>query len=492
MALYAIAPPAPHAARRGEPSPVSQATVPLARVKQIVAAIVLAFSAMLIFLAIDGLALPMRLTLAVFVAAITAWTILDLPDTPVALAGAAVLAAVGAIDEDVLYRSLGNDIVWLMLAAFVVAGVLRQVGVVEQVIARLLARLNTVQSLFWTLTLLIFATAFVIPSTSARAAMLAPVYLGLSAAIGNGRVNRALALLFPSVILLSAGASLIGAGAHLVAADMMKKTGGESPDFLGWLALAGPFSLLCSLIACAALLRLFLSPEERSMALAHPAAEASPTRMTRRQWTVLAIAAAMVLLFATQQLHGIGMALIGIATALLLTTERISGLSLKAALKGVEWNLLLFLAGTLVIGEALLETGTAAVLAERVVGLAGKGIAAWPALVIAFAAIAATLSHLVITSRTARATVLIPALALPLAALGADPVALVMVVTLASGFCQTLMVSAKPVALFGGMDPPAFGQADLFRLAAILIVPFVGLLVVFATLIWPLQGVPLR
>jgi len=87
---------------------------------------------------------------------------------------------------------------------------------------------------------------------------------------------------------------------------------------------------------------------------------------------------------------------------------------------------------------------------------------------------------------------LMAVLALPLAALGADPVALVMVVTLASGFCQTLMVSAKPVALFGGMDPPAFGQADLFRLAAILIVPFVGLLVVFATLIWPLQGVPLR
>ena len=62
-----------------------------------------------------------------------------------------------------------------------------------------------------------------------------------------------------------------------------------------------------------------------------------------------------------------------------------------------------------------------------------------------FAAIAATLSHLIITSRTARATVLIPALALPLAALGADPVALVMVVTLASGFCQTLMVSAKRI-----------------------------------------------
>ncbi|MDX3974554.1 SLC13 family permease [Shinella sp.] len=466
--------------------------MPLARVKQIVAAIVLAFSAMLIFLAIDGLTLNMRLTLAVFVATIAAWTILDLPDTPVALAGAALLPVTGAIDEDVLYRSLGNDIVWLMLAAFVVAGVLRQVGVIEQVIRRLLARLDTVQGLFWTLTLLIFATAFIIPSTSARAAMLAPVYLGLAAAIGNARVSRALALLFPSVILLSAGASLIGAGAHLVAAGMMERLRGQSPDFLGWIALAGPFSLLCSLFACAVLLRFFLTGEERAMTIAERSADEAPTPLTRQQWSVLAVTAAMIVLFAAQPLHGIGMPLIGIAAALLLANERVSGLQLKAALKGVEWNLLLFLAGTLVIGEALLQTGTAQVLAERVVGLAGKGIAAWPVLVIGFAAIVATLSHLVITSRTARATVLIPALALPLAALGVDPLNLVMVVTLASGFCQTLMVSAKPVALFGAMDPPPFGQADLFRLAGLLVVPFVALLIIFATFIWPLQGMPLR
>lgn len=492
MALYAIAPMEPHANRRGEPPTAPERTVPLARVKQIIAAIILAFSAVLIFLAIDGLTMNMRLTLAVFVATITAWTILDLPDTPVALTGAAILPVVGAIDENVLYRSLGNDIVWLMLAAFVVAGVLRQVGVIEQIIRRLLARLTTVQGLFWTLTLLIFATAFIIPSTSARAAVLAPVYLGLSAAIGNARVSRALALLFPSVILLSAGASLIGAGAHLVATGMMERLRGQSPDFLGWIALAGPFSLLCSLLACAVLLRLFLTREERSMMIMDRSTGETPTTLTRQQWAVLSVTGAMILLFAAQPMHGIGMPLIGVAAALLLANERVSGLPLKTALKSVEWNLLLFLAGTLVIGEALTETGTAKVLAERMVGLAGSSIAAWPVLIVALAAIAATLSHLVITSRTARATVLIPALALPLAALGVDPLNLVMVVTLASGFCQTLMVSAKPVALFGAMDPPPFGQGDLLRLAGFLIVPFAVLLIVFATLIWPLQGLPLH
>ncbi len=144
-----------------------------------------------------------------------------------------------------------------------------------------------------------------------------PVYLGLSAAIGNARVSRTLGLLFPTVILLSARASLIGAGAHLVAAGFLSRLTGHQPDFIEWLVLAGPFLLATCLIACAILLHVFLTKEER------------------------------------------GMALVGMAAALAICMPDLSGVTLKAALKTVEWNLLLFMAGTLVIGEALIETGAA-------------------------------------------------------------------------------------------------------------------------------------
>lgn len=471
-----------------------QTTLPIEQVKRIVAGLVLAFSAILLFGAIDGLTMPMRLTIAVFVATIVAWTILDLPETPVALTGAVALSAVGAISEEAVYRSLGNDTIWLMLSAFIIAGVLRSSGVIEQVIAVLLSRLTSVSALFWALNFLIFMTAFVIPSTSARAAILMPVFLGLSAAVGNRAVTKALALLFPTIILLSAGASLTGAGAHLVAVDFIGRTDKTAPDFLDWMALAAPFSLLSCSIACMLILRYFLSGDERRMAIgtADLPNSATLTSLSIQQKAILAVVATTVLLFATTSLHGIGMPLVGIAAALVITTEKVSGLSLKAALKSVEWNLLLFLAGTLVIGEALIETGTANLLADRLVGLIGNRLAGWPMLVIASAVLIATFSHLVITSRTARATVLIPAFALPLAALDVNPANLTMVVTLASGFCQTLMVSAKPVTLFGSMTPPAFGQVDLVRLALMLIVPFVLLLVFFSTFVWPLQGISLR
>ncbi|WP_249740963.1 SLC13 family permease [Agrobacterium rubi] len=448
----------------------------------------LTFSAILIFLAADGLTMPMRIALFVFVVTVTAWTVLELPDAPVAIAGAAALPVLGALEEEALYRSLGNEIIWLMLAAFIVAAVLRHVGLVEQILDRVLGRFKSVAGLFWGLTLLIFATAFLIPSTSARAAMLAPIYISLSSAIDDKRINRALALLFPSIILLSAGASLIGAGAHLVAADMIKRTGGVEFGFIDWLMLAGPFSLLCCLLACAVLLRVFLTAEERTSSVSSRLKNIAPETMTSRHWIVLGITVTMIVLFMTEPLHGVGIAIVAIAASLLLSIKSLSGLSLKAALKDVEWNLMLFLAGTLVIGEALLSTGTAEELAGRIVTLIGKDRS--PLMIIAFATLVATLSHLVINSRTARATVLIPAIAIPLSALGANPVMLILVVTLASGFCQTLMISAKPVALFGATNPPAFDQTDLMKLAAWLMLPFMLLIIAFAWLIWPLQGLP--
>lgn len=467
-----------------------EAVVSLKHLKQVVAALLIGFAAVLIFLAIDGLTMSMRVTLFIFFSAITAWTVLELPETPVALAGAVALAVVGAIPEDLVYRSLGNDIIWLLLSAFVIAGVLRHVGLIEQVTDRLMPRMRSIRSMFWMLTLLTFATAFVIPSTSARAAILMPVYLGLSPAIGNARISRALGLLFPTVILLSAGASLIGAGAHLVAAGFLSRLTGSQPDFIGWLVLAGPFSLVTCLIACAILLHVFLTKEERDMAPSSNAAPARHAAFSREQIAVATVVFVTVLMFSTQSLHGIGMALVGVVAALVLCMPNLCGMTLKAALKTVEWNLLLFMAGTLVIGEALIETGTAQMLADRLVSVFRQSMITTPIVIISFAVIIATFSHLVITSRTARATVLIPAFALPLSALGVDPAVLVMVVTLASGFCQMTMVSAKPVVLFGGLEPAAFTQADLRKLGYILVPPFVFLLIAVATVLWPLQGMP--
>ncbi|WP_170990197.1 SLC13 family permease [Aquamicrobium sp. LC103] len=438
---------------------------------------------------LDGLSIEGRLSLSVFAGALVAWVVLELPDMPVALAGALALVVSGAVQEEAFFATLGNEIVWLLIAAFVMASVLRTTGIAERLATTVLARCGTVSGLFWSATIVIALTAFVIPSTSARAAILMPVFLGLSGAIDRPGVTRGLALLFPSVILLSACASLTGAGAHLIAADFMKRIGGTEIGFAHWALLGTPFALVTSFLACGLILLLFLSAEDRRAALG--TLPARPPSSSGNGAAVLAIVGAAVLLWATSALHGQNMAVVALTAAMLAASKPVSGISLKEALKGVEWNLLLFLAATLLIGEALLTSGAANHLAGLALSALDGRLAPAPWAVAAIAALISSLAHILITSRTARASVLIPAIGLPLAAFGTDPSTLIFIVTVGSGFCQTLMVSAKPVVLFGSGETPTFSQADLLRLAAFLLPLFIAALVLFSLFVWPHLGLPL-
>lgn len=428
-----------------------------------------------------------RGTLLVFGFAIIAWTVLRLPDTPVAIAAALALVLTSIAPQQALFETLGNSLIWLLIAAFVMASALRRSGVAERLALAAVRRAGTARALFHALCFVICATAFVVPSTSGRAALLLPVFLALAGVLDSARMKRALALLFPTVVLLSAGASLIGAGAHVVAADFMQQSTGVRVDFLDWLVLGAPFALITSLAATEIILCAFLTSAERSQRLDLQALPPSSGDLGAQR-SVLAIVLATVAGWMTTAWHGHDVATIALLGALAVTASPLTGLSLKQTLKDVEWNLLMFLAATLLLGETLVSSGAASLL----IGARLDAVLGWDAearvAVVVFACVVALLSHLLIVSRTARATVLIPTLALPLAGAGLDPAALVFLVTMASGFCQTLAVSAKPVTLFAQLDAAYFTDRDLLRLALLLLPMMLAALLAFALYVWPAFG----
>jgi solute carrier family 13 (sodium-dependent dicarboxylate transporter), member 2/3/5 len=437
-------------------------------------------------LALDHWSFAARTTLFVFGLAITAWTALKMPDTPVALAAALALIAAGAAPPEALYDTLGHSLIWLLIAAFVMAAVLRKSGVAERVAFAALRRAGSVRSLFYGVTGVVFITAFVVPSTSGRAALLLPVFLTIAELVKSERVVRALALLLPTSILLSASASLLGAGAHLVAAEFMSDLGGSPVDFLDWLLWGAPFALVTTLAATEIILRAFLRSDERAQRLdLQPLQNASPPQHKEKLVAFLMLAS--VVGWMTAGWHGVDIGMVAIAGALLMTMPAVSGVALKDALKSVEWNLLLFLAATLMLGETLISSGAA----KAVIGVIAAPEAIHIGWLVALATVVALLSHILITSRTARATVLIPTLALPLTSAGLDAAALIFLITAASGFCQTFSVSAKPVALFARLESAPFSDRDLLRLAAMLLPMMFAASLAFAFLIWPCLGLSL-
>lgn len=423
--------------------------------------------------------------------ALLGWTLLALDDLVVALLAVLATVLLGLAPPEALYRSLGHELIWLLLGAGVLAVVLADSGLVERWTWRALSGVRSVQALLYRLTAVIAATAFVLPSTTVRATLLLPVFLVLVRRIGEPRLALALALLFPSVILLSTSASLLGAGAHLVAIDQLRHLGLEPPHFLAWIALAAPFAWGSCLLAAWLIGRFFLAPGQGRCAPPDlPPLPAGPLDARRR--AVATVAALTVAGWMSVPWHGIDAAMVGLAGAVLAASPPLTGSAgLRRILPHLEWGLLLFLACSLLLGEVLLSSGAAAAFAQAALQ-ALPGAARQPAGAVALAAAITLLSHLVLHSRSARVVVLLPTLALPLAAGGGiDPTVLVMVVVLGSGYCQTTVHSAKPLLQFARSGEVACSAADLLRLALGLLPPLALALVALPLWLWPLQGWPL-
>lgn len=288
--------------------------------------------------------------LIAFGTALIGWTVLGLDDVSVALAACLGLVAGGVLPAEALFQSLGHDLIWLLLGAFVLAAVIARSGLAERLTLALVAGARRTDSLFHRLNLAIGATAFIIPSTSARAALLLPVFLVLARAARSPRQIKALALLFPTSILLTAGASLLGAGAHLVAVQFIEREAGLSLGFIDWAVLALPLALVASVAATSLILALFLDrPARHSVPSLPPPATG---RMDRQQGAVLAITAATVGLWFLGPGLGLDPALVALGGALAATRPALTGQGLPAILKQVEWGLLVFLAATLVLARS--------------------------------------------------------------------------------------------------------------------------------------------
>lgn len=439
---------------------------------------------LLIWFVPDSLSTEGRLALIVLCLAITGWTMSGIGDTAVSLAAAIALALTGVITTKELFSSLGHELIWLIMAAFIMAAVLKASGLTERALVGAAKGIGTVGQLFYVMTGLIAATAFVIPSTSGRAALMLPVFLSLAAVLRSPVVVRALALLFPTIILLSACGSLIGAGAHLVAVDIIERSTGERIDYLGWLALNLPFALASSFAATWIILRLYLTPAIASRRVDLSSIPAK--RLTRQQALIALTILATVALWITGPLHGLSIALVALAGTFVMLQVAGSLMKTKDAFKSVEVELIVFLATTFVIADALAGTGADKWMAGVLLGSLPSAFTQSLATVIVIVAVVSLLAHLVITSRTARASVLIPAFTLPLAALGHDPKLLIILTAVGTGFCQTMTTSAKPVAIFSRADVPTYSSRDLMRLSLALLPMMLALLLVFAFVVWPL------
>jgi sodium-dependent dicarboxylate transporter 2/3/5 len=452
------------------------------------AAVVAAILFLVIEFGLADIAPQARRALQIFALAIVCWTMTPLDDVFVALFAAVLMAlfVVGSPDE--LFAALGDNLVWLLVASFVFAAAFKASGLADTILRKVAALAGSVRGLFHALASVMLASAFMIPSTSGRAALMIPIFATIAPTLGSGRMRVAFALLFPTVILLSAIGSLVGAGAHIAAVELLNQMRGRTISFAEWTFYCLPLALVSVFAAVETILRLFMTADEARMRIAPIADDKAQVPVLTQP--VLWIAVAVLAGWLTKPLHGLDETLVAIIGALAITAPGIGPVKFRDALKEVEWGLLVFLATTVFLAKALVSSKLASQLLDGPLEVLTRANIS-PALFVVVVAVAGALLHLIVHSRTARVAVLVPPLLLLGPRLGLDPVAITLVAVAATGYCQTLMVSAKPVILFGKIEGETYRQADLLRLGAILLPLQIVLVTIFAVFIWPMLGLRL-
>ena len=432
---------------------------------------------------------PARASIFAFALAAVLWSTTSLNAAYVALAAVLLLILSGGGSQELLFEALASDVVWLMIGVFVLGGAVQQTGLAARLTSFVVGRARTVRGLFWLMTTALIPLSFFIPSTSGRAAIVVPVFRSIAAETADRRITRALALLMPMIILVATITTLIGAGSHLIANDLLEQIAGTRISFLDWILYGLPFGIAASYASCWVVCRMFLDRARLDRALS--ASDARATKLSRSERITLGVVAAMVALWLTESRHGLDVATVTVLGALVLTAPHVGVLSWKAGLKSVEWNLVIFVGAALVLGRALIDSGAAQWIIGQLFAASGIAQAESRALVLVLLCAISLTSHLYMTSHTARAAALVPPLLYLGSSLGLNPVAVMFIGTVGMDYCLTFPVSSKALLMFQELDEETYQPADLLRLSAALLVVHFALMVAFYFAYWRWVGLPL-
>ena len=463
----------------------------------VLAAVFLALALGVIYSSAFGdLPVQAAITLTVFLIAVFLWIATSLDDTYVALGAALALVVTGVLTQEDFTHTLGTNLIWLLIGAFVVAAAINATGLMTKFAAYAVVRAHTPRQLVHLLTAALLISTFAIPAPSGRAALTLPVFMSLGAMLAERRrLVIALAMIFPTVILFSAIGSMLGAGAHLVTNEILAESVNDSFSFDEWLLLGLPLAVLWSHLAAEAILLMFTDAEDRRRPISVPAnswptegPESPGTPLTRPQRQVLFLLAAVVIGWSTQPIHHVHPAIIALIGALIAVAPRIGATTLPKALKTVPWSLLIFMAATLALATAITKSGAADWIHAAFSSF--RHLGAWASVAFVIVTIVGSVAaHLVIQSRSARSAVLIPIIVATAPVVGVNPAAAAFISTAAAGFCVTMTSSAKPIAMFAGVEGVAtFNSRDLLRLSGTLAPVSVALLALFAFAVWPALG----
>jgi anion transporter len=447
---------------------------------------------MVAVLLIDALDYRAKISLFAFLSAMTLWIATKIPAGFVAIALIAFIILMNAAEPDLLYHSLSEKVVWLMIGAFIIGEAVKVSGLAERLTHSILSKSNKKNNLLFGLSSVLFTSAFFIPSTSGRAALSMPIIEQMSQRFST-KERSVLAILAPVIILMSTSATLIGAGSHLIGIGLLESTVDQTISYIQWFIWGVPFAIVITLLSVL-VIKWTLWPKDGLKEIENVQPEEKiryKKQFNGKEKKTIILILFLIVGWMTESLHGYDIAFITMIGAILIMMPNYGIISWKQGISSVSWNLIIFVAAATALGKVLVDTGIVKWIEKEMLNVLHLFIGAPEWLIVLIILLVTVTSHLYITSHTTRAIVFIPGLLLFSETIGINPSTVVFLSLIGMNYCVTVPVSSKALLLFYEEGEISFNASHLLKISAILMPLYILAIMLFYFTYWQWTGMHL-
>ena len=264
-----------------------------------------------------------------------------------------------------VFSSFSSTAIWLVVAGFIIGAAITHSGLGARMGA--IARPHVSKSyttLIVGLMLLGMALGFVMPSSLGRAAVLVPVGMALADTLGlergsTGRTGVAVIIAIgtnmPSFAILPSNIP------NIILSGVAEQSFGLHFSYADYLLLHYPVLGLLKSAVIVGLVLAFFPAQVRTVDVKTEQGAGSG----RRQMALMGILLVTLGLWATDQVHGINAAWIGLAASLVLMVPQLGFVPPPVFKSSVDFSMLLFVAGALTLGTIVNASGLGEIIAKE-------------------------------------------------------------------------------------------------------------------------------
>ena len=301
---------------------------------------------------------------AVVLLAIALWSTAVIPSVMGSLVFLLVAVVLAVAPPEVVFSGFHAGAIWLVFGGVVIGLGVKRSGLDTRLVSRFLTRIPaTYLGMVYSIFFAAFMLAWIVPSASARVALLVPIMMALSERLGFSKgskgytglvLSSAMGTMTPAFGILPANVPNMALFGAIESIHGIRLTYGE------YLLLNFPILGIGALILYPLVIGLLFKDQAKTM---EPRDVPGGWSISEKKLLVILVAA--LLLWITDTWHGVSPAWVALGAALLCLSPKIGFLTSKTLGADIDLSPVIFLAGVIGLGAVATHSGLGAFIAEK-------------------------------------------------------------------------------------------------------------------------------